>query len=46
VRVDGEDEFVIGAQGVFKIARGMKCAVVNRCYVDVVLQVVGVREGK
>ncbi|KAK4135112.1 hypothetical protein BT67DRAFT_291727 [Trichocladium antarcticum] len=44
VQVDGEDEFVIGANGVFRIARGVRCSVVNRCYVDVVLQVMGMGE--
>ena len=38
VRV-GKDEFVVGAQGVFKIMPGVACRVNNRCYADVVLHV-------
>lgn len=39
VRVAGEPEFAIGAHGVFRIAPGAACSVVNRCYADVVLHV-------
>ena len=38
VRV-GNDEFIVGAQGVFKIMPGVACTVTNKCYVDVVLHV-------
>ncbi|KAK4199935.1 hypothetical protein QBC40DRAFT_174947, partial [Triangularia verruculosa] len=41
VKVDDEDEYAIGAKGVFKIDAGLGCRVFNRCYEDVVLHVSG-----
>ena len=38
VRV-GKDEFVVGAQGVFKIMPGVASTVTNRSYFDVMLHV-------
>ncbi len=38
VRV-GNDEFVVGSQGAFKVVPGVACTVTNKCYVDVVLHV-------
>ncbi|KAK3902144.1 hypothetical protein C8A05DRAFT_34177 [Staphylotrichum tortipilum] len=35
-----EENFVVGVQGVFKLLPGRECTVVNRGYVDVVVQVV------
>ncbi|KAK3315772.1 hypothetical protein B0H66DRAFT_534042 [Apodospora peruviana] len=39
VQVDGEAEFVIGAHGMFCLAPGKGCSVMNRAYVDAVLHV-------
>ncbi|KAK4176943.1 hypothetical protein QBC36DRAFT_186286 [Triangularia setosa] len=38
-RGEGAEEFVIGAGGLFVIGAGRKCWVMNRCYIDVRLQV-------
>jgi hypothetical protein len=40
----GKDDFVIGSQGIFKIAPGVACTLTNRCYADVVLHVTSVNE--
>jgi hypothetical protein len=40
----GADEFVIGAQGIFKIVPGKACTVTNRCYFDLVLHVTSLNE--
>ncbi|KAH6843364.1 hypothetical protein B0I37DRAFT_216685 [Chaetomium sp. MPI-CAGE-AT-0009] len=41
----GSDEFVVGSQGIFKIAPGAVCTVTNRCYMDLVLHVTSLRGG-
>jgi glyoxylate utilization-related uncharacterized protein len=41
----GKDEFVIGSQGIFKIAPDTACTLTNRCYADVVLHITAVNEG-
>ncbi|KAK0653302.1 hypothetical protein QBC41DRAFT_308523 [Cercophora samala] len=43
VKLDDEEEYSIGARGVFKIDAGLECRVFNRCYEDVVLHVNGFR---
>lgn len=42
VTVDGEPEFVIGANGMFKLSPGKGCKILNRAYVDAVLHVTSV----
>ncbi|KAK3332787.1 hypothetical protein B0T19DRAFT_352952 [Cercophora scortea] len=39
VEVDGEPEFIIGVQGVWKIRPGVRCEVKNWAYVDAMLHV-------
>ncbi|KAK0629327.1 hypothetical protein B0T17DRAFT_183052 [Bombardia bombarda] len=45
VQVDGEAEFVIGMNGVFRIGKGLGCVVMNRGYVDSMLHVTALVDG-
>ncbi|KAM7208340.1 hypothetical protein V8F20_001318 [Naviculisporaceae sp. PSN 640] len=42
ITVDGEPEFVIGANGMFKLSPGKGCKILNKAYVDAVLHVTSV----
>ncbi|KAK3380828.1 hypothetical protein B0H63DRAFT_474433 [Podospora didyma] len=44
VQVDGEDEFIIGSNGVFTISPGVGCSVQNRSYIDARLQITSLAE--
>ncbi|KAK4185854.1 hypothetical protein QBC35DRAFT_438595 [Podospora australis] len=39
VNIGEEPEFTIGAHGMFKVKPGQAASVLNRCYIDVVLQI-------
>ena len=39
VDVDGEAQFTVGPQGVFRIAPGVGCSVHNHFYVDATMQI-------
>lgn len=43
VTVDGEAEFAIGANGLFRINPGVGCSIFNRAYVDAIVNVTSMR---